>query len=521
MAQLMVMEDGVIREIPADTSSASILAHYASQGYFDARINSLEGDHISITRGCRYSLKELVLEPADWPSEALRKSMKGFYERPVVEEEIEAAINRFIAEGYLQAEAGIGRLELERETCQVSIYAELKRGKRFFSSGLFFSGLSDFSPKYLSRISGYRDSLLLSENNLKRLQAELRGSELFEEVSEPVILQQEDKSVILFAVQERQLSQLDGVLGYSPDAAGNARIVGDIEASLWNVAGEGNSLDVRYQRLRPETSRLKLGISQHWIGEIPVGFEAGFGIYQNDSTYQTRKLALDAFYWLGPGFRLTGGISSLVSSSAVTDQRLNREPDGKKQSASLGFSYSQLDRYELPRSGYRLSISLGLSNKDLDEDSLLSYRQQEIRGTASIYIPVSALSAVAIGIHGYYNLSERYTESDLVRFGGVNSLRGYAEEQFLASELLWGDMEYRYFIRPDSYLFGFGALARYYRPPLVNESDDSFSQAGLLYSAGLGISYRTRAGRLKFTYALSPRESLGNGKVHIGIITSL
>lgn len=520
-AQLKGTTEAVFREVPTDTSAASILYRYVSEGYFDARIDSVEGKGLGIIKGCRYTVKELIFEPEDWDSEPVYKSQKGVYKRPKVEAEIEAMVNQYISDGYLQAEAGIDHFQLNRKACEVSIYVSLKRGKRFFSSGIFFSGLSNYSPKYLSRISGYRDSLLLSESNLRKLRAELTGSELFKEVSKPVILTQEGKKVILFAVQERQLNQFDGMLGYSPDAAGNVQIVGDIRASFSNIVGEGDGLNFQYQRLRPETSRMKVGISQNWIGEIPVGVEAGFGIYQNDSTYQTRTFTINAYYWLGPGFKLTGSINSVISTSAVTEESINREPDGRKQSASLGFNYSQLDRYELPRSGYRLAVSLALANKDLDEDSLLSYRQQEMRGTASVYVPVSALSTVAIGIHGYYNLSKRYTESDLVRFGGANSFRGYAEEQFLASELLWADTEYRYFIKPSSYMFVFGALGRYYRPPLINEVDDSFSRTELLYASGLGFSYKTRIGQLKFTYALSPGESLGNGKVHIGFLTSL
>jgi outer membrane protein assembly factor BamA len=115
----------------------------------------------------------------------------------------------------------------------------------------------------------------------------------------------------------------------------------------------------------------------------------------------------------------------------------------------------------------------------------------------------------------------RVTFNDLIRFGGANSFRGYAEEQFQAGRLLWGDIEYRFLLDRNSYLFVFGAAGRFHRPKLLTETSNQFQTTDNLYSTGFGMSYQTRIGRLKFTYAISPEESIGNGKVHFGIRTGL
>ena len=138
-----------------------------------------------------------------------------------------------------------------------------------------------------------------------------------------------------------------------------------------------------------------------------------------------------------------------------------------------------------------------------------------------MYFPIFDKSVIAFSSQGYFVTSNDFTDSDLIRFGGANSFRGYSEEQFRASQLIWGDIEYRFLVNRSSYLFGFGAVGAFNRPKLLTEDDDSFQISDWLISTGFGISYRIKIGRLKFTYAISPNESIGNGKVHVGIVTRL
>jgi outer membrane translocation and assembly module TamA len=134
-------------------------------------------------------------------------------------------------------------------------------------------------------------------------------------------------------------------------------------------------------------------------------------------------------------------------------------------------------------------------------------------------------------------LSPHYTETDLNRFGGAKSLRGFREEQFQSSHMLWGDLEYRYLLDRFSYAFIFSAAGYYQRPVLVfdersapassfTEQDESRElvenasrqkQSEMLYSYGFGFSYATPVGIIRFNYALSQADSFANGKVHVGI----
>ena len=101
---------------------------------------------------------------------------------------------------------------------------------------------------------------MASKENLDRIRRNLSSSELVEQVSDPVIYLENDNYVVLFEVKEQNLNQLDGLIGFVPDETGKGQIVGDLDISLWNVLREGNTFELQYQRLKPETSRLNLGI---------------------------------------------------------------------------------------------------------------------------------------------------------------------------------------------------------------------------------------------------------------------
>tara|TARA_R110002050_G_scaffold78284_8_gene167170 strand:- start:17893 stop:19533 length:1641 start_codon:yes stop_codon:yes gene_type:complete len=526
-SQIKVVEDGkeVQISLPSSnqevTTSVRLLQHYSSQGYLSTQIDSSVQNSFWVSKGCKFRVDSFTYFESVSPEQILPIDNKpDYYTKVDVEDKIEALKANYASNGYVNAMAEIVRLEPLFEDCSVSIDVLINKGELAYSSGIFFSGATQSSQNYLTRISRYRDSTLVSKPNLNRIRTELIGSQLFDKVSEAELFYEEGKLIIVYAVQERTINRFDGILGYAPDASGDGQIVGSIDAQLWSVFTDGNALDFTFQRLRPETSRLNIGVSQSWIKDIPIGVGIDFSIYQNDTTYQTRNVELQGFYWLAPGFRVNGGLNYFVSNSAI-DSGFESEPDGKKQSVSLGFNYSTLNSYELPTSGYQLSVDLDIANKDIDGDSALAFKQQTIQAELEGYYSLSTKSVLMSSLNGYFVKGSKFTESDLTRFGGANSFRGYAEEQFLASQLIWANLEYRFLVTTSSYLFGFGSAGNYYRPALINEVNAQFKQKGFLYSTGFGISYRTRIGRLTFSYAISPQESVANGKVHFGITTSL
>ncbi len=523
---IQVLENGEVSRtivLPDKNQKSTIQqlsAFYTDKGYFDVQISSTDEEPIQVKTGLRYRIRSLAFE-LEVDSVFVENEIAGeLYSSELIEKRINEEYLKTVEEGYLNAKVSIEDINLDSLSKTVSITALKIRGEQIRVSKIIFKGNRINSQRYLSRLAQTEDSVVASKENLNQIRRNLSTSELVEQVSDPVIYLENDNYVILFEVKEQNLNQLDGLIGFVPDETGKGQIVGDLDISLWNVLREGNAFELQYQRLKPETSRLNLGISQDWIANIPLSIGMDFSFYQNDTTYQTRNIGLTGSYLLNSDLSIKSRIYSQNSSSG-SESDFSKEPDGSKQGGDLGFNYSKLDRREVPTSGVSLDVIYGVANKDIQEDSALAFRQQRLETKIKGYIPLFEKSVLATSINGFYVIGDQFTESDLIRFGGANSLRGYSEEQFTASELLWGDIEYRFLTDQYSYLFLFTAAGMYKRPQLYSETDDSFTQKDFLYSGGFGLSFRTAIGRLKFTYALSSTETFGNGKVHFGIRTSL
>lgn len=495
-----------------------LLKWLADQGYLSATVSSIGEQYAEIKRNCAYQLNQIMVSYADSLQADSLIDVNVKYTRDLLKDKIEALLEDLGNQGYPFAKAEITALSPNEENCTLQGNLTIDKGEKASISGIYFSGNKTNSKDYLTKISRFEAGRTITPGYLRFLRNNLNSSELFHFVSNGQILLESGKPVVVFEVQERAMNVFDGLLGYVPDATGKGQIVGDITLSLWNVFTQGSGFNFEYQRLRAETSELNLEVSQDWIGNIPLGLSAGFQIYQNDTTYQSRDIELNGHYRISGNLKLIGGINYEATVSG--DDRLNIvEPDGRKRTANLGFQYSSFDNYEVPTSGNRIAVTYGIANKNLEKDSTGSFIQNSLRVNAAQFIPIGNASVVALSAQTFLLEADKVTTNDLIRFGGANSFRGYAEQQFRAGKLMWGDLEYRYMLDRSSYLFTFGAVGGFHRPKLLTESDSRFKNTDYLYSTGFGLSYQTRIGRLKFTYAISPEESLGNGKVHFGITT--
>lgn len=515
----LVDADGNSLPIPAELQEQlnlgnlenEIISWYAKQGFLNVDVEKYIDNKFRVIKGCKFDAIIFGLDKEIHTMKYSESNIAAYFKERIEQE---------VREGKYYTSIKVESINPMVKRCLVEIYAGFNTNEQVFLRDLTFDGNTLNSDSYITKRSYFKDSLLASTENITELGLKISQTELFEFVGDPEVIIQEEVPMLKMKVVEQSRNQFDGVLGYVPNIKGNGQIVGDLSLSLWGVFADGNGVDVDYERLEPEVSRLTLNISQHWFGLIPIGSSFGFNIFQNDTTYQSREIYLDGYLELGNGLKLIGdiGFSTITGSS---NSELWSEPDGKKRKGSLGFRYSNVFGTEAPRDAIETEIRFGVVNRIIEIYSLPSFNQQFIEVLFKKYTPIGKQSVIAGQLQSYVLKSKNFTDIDLYRFGGAKSLRGFMEEQFLASQVAWGDLEYRYLTNASSYLFGFVGAGWFHRPKLITESNAQFKTTKCIQSLGFGLSYKTKVGRLTFTYALSPNESLGNGKVHVGFITSL
>ena len=125
---------------------------------------------------------------------------------------------------------------------------------------------------------------------------------------------------------------------------------------------------------------------------------------------------------------------------------------------------------------------------------------------------------LAVKLHGGELRGPFFETSDLFRMGGFNSLRGYKEDQFLGSRIIWGNFEYRFLLTNRTYFFLFFDNGYFLRKEDVDRNIPKIE--GYKTGYGLGINLETSLGILGVSFAFGEGDSFSDGKIHFGIINN-
>ncbi|NCT17543.1 MAG: BamA/TamA family outer membrane protein, partial [Flavobacteriia bacterium] len=111
--------------------------------------------------------------------------------------------------------------------------------------------------------------------------------------------------------------------------------------------------------------------------------------------------------------------------------------------------------------------------------------------------------------------SDTFLINELVRFGGINSIRGFDENSINASMFSVLNTEYRYQLGNDAYIHTIMDIAYF-----ENKITPAKSQ---LYSFGIGLGMSTKAGIFKLNIANGKLKDqsfkLSNTKIHLSLTT--
>jgi outer membrane protein insertion porin family len=100
--------------------------------------------------------------------------------------------------------------------------------------------------------------------------------------------------------------------------------------------------------------------------------------------------------------------------------------------------------------------------------------------------------------------------------GGTRTVRGYREEQFLASRTAWANLEYRLMLTQRSYAFVFSDGGYYLRE--ADPERGIVKNEDIILGYGIGITVETAIGLLGVSFALAQGNSFSEGKIHFGVI---
>jgi outer membrane protein insertion porin family len=368
--------------------------------------------------------------------------------------------------------------------------------------------------------------LFYSQEKIYQLPEKLNKLRFFEPVKTPTFyINNNDEGVLLIEVKERQTNNFDGIIGYIPPGKNEDKgyITGLVNISLRNLFGTGRAIALRWNKFSRKSQELELKYLEPWLFSYP--FNIVLNLYQRiqDTTYVQRKFEGQTEYLSTETISASVilGTESIIPTERVVP--VFTVFNSSLITTGVSFKLDTRDDPFSPTKGILLENKLLYSRKKINGPLEFvtniverNISLQRIISDFRFFFSIFNKQVSAFSFHLRELKGKSFENSDLFKFGGTNSLRGYIEEQFLANRVFWTNIEYRFLLTKRSFVFpffDFGYYMRQFEPLKRISKSEAF-----LYGYGVGLNIETGLGILAISFALGKDDSFSEGKIHFGVV---
>jgi outer membrane protein assembly factor BamA len=441
-------------------------------------------------------------------------------------------------QGYPFATVGLDSLRLTGR--DIAGRVVLRRGPAVYFDSLQVVGSSKTKKRFLTKYLQLTPGLPYSQQRVDAAVALLRQLPYVRLRAAPEVRFARNQARVYLLLDERPANQFDAIVGLLPAANGasGVQFTGDVTINLRNLRGGGKQVGLQWRKTDALSQLLDASYLHPNIFGTPLEVGATFNLYKQTGNYLTLRPRLQVSYPTARAGRLTffaeQSSSRLLLDSAAYAQlgTLPNYVDSEYNSYGLGYSRANLDDLYFPHRGLFVSLQGGVGTKTIRRNAAISETlyagvnmrstQYSFGGRAERYWALGRQGVLLVRARGEGLFNQQFFLNDLFRLGGLNSLRGFTENQFYTNAYGVGTVELRQFTGPEGYVFLFadqGLLQAYNFTTTQLTSRALDSPTGL----GAGLSFRTAAGLFQFVYSvgrsqfLNTRFSLTNSKIHFGL----
>jgi len=450
-----------------------------------------------------------------------QKQLHNFYEK---------VIAFYENNGYPFASIRLDSVVVKHNTLSGLVHIE--KNNLYKIDSVIIKGTATVSDQYIKNYIRIKENDLYNESAVRKMSTRIKELPFVAEVQPPKIYFNEKNAKIVMLLKKKNASRFNGILGIVPDENGKVRLNGDVKLNLMNSFRKGEEIGFNWRAIQNNAQDLKLNLVYPFLLNSPFGLDYSFNLYKKDSTY------IDIFNKIGVRYILKGNnyfslfyhnkTSNLLTQTGFSSLTvLPSFADISTQLYGIGVYNANLDYRLNPRKGYEIDIKGSLGNKKIRKNAQINeqlYDGLNLNSTLytfnsdlALYIPLKKRSVIKLGVQTGYTFNENLFDNELLRIGGLKTLRGVDEEAIFASFYSIQTLEYRFLLEQNSFLYLFTDAAYYEKKTKDNYLSDR------PYSFGLGISFETNAGIFSVSYAIGKQfdnpVQFRSAKIHFGFIS--
>ncbi len=315
------------------------------------------------------------------------------------------------------------------------------------------------------------------------------------QLKHPEILFTTDSTKVYVYLEKRKSNTFDGFIGFSNNEGNKLTFNGYLDLNLENTLHLGEQFSLNWKSDGNNQKTFKAGIEIPYLFKSPIGLKAQINIFKQDSTFQNTQTAIDLGYFINYNSRMYLGYQA-TESSDIQNTNNTRISDYTNSFVTANFEHHKFDDIKpifLKKTSLRMSIGTGKRTKNSLLETSGINQQFYWNINALHHFELNKNNSIKLTLQNYYLRSDTYIINELYRFGGINSIRGFAENSLQAHFVTAILSEYSYLLSPDLYLHSILDYAYY--------QDGSTNLKDTLLGIGFGMGLQTKNGLLKLAIA--------------------
>jgi outer membrane protein insertion porin family len=406
------------------------------------------------------------------------------------------------------------------------IYLSLSEGKKSSINKIEVTGNASTKDYVIVRELRIEPGEEYSQEKVENLPRRLNKLRFFDPVPVPSFyLDSKSDGVLQINVKERNTNNFDGIIGYIPPANENESgyVTGMVNITLRNIFGTGRAASISWEKLTRVSQELDLKYLEPWLFGYPFNLNAQLFQRIQDSTYVQRIIGGGIEYLATEDISATAFVLAEQVIPTTREVPVFTVYNSSSITTGVGLKIDLRDDPLATLSGFVFENSYSYSAKTItgppeyiSEGLETEINLQRITAGFGAFIEIFPRNVIALKVNGKELNGPFFEQSDLWRFGGTKTVRGYREEQFLASRIAWTNLEYRLMLSQRTYTFVFFDSGYYLLeaiPEIGIVRNEDF-----IFGYGIGIALDTAIGLLGVSFAFADGDTFSEGKIHFGII---
>lgn len=455
---------------------------------------------------------------------------KAFSNKQMVQLQ-EKVINYYENNGYPFASIKLDSVSIDSNFISATLL--VNKHELFKIDSVVINGNVKLNPKFLYRYISIFPGKPYNESALKTCSSKLLQLPfVFQTRPQLVRLTNKTNKLILF-LDKKNASQFDGIVGVQPDAStGKTILTGDVKIKLMNgILHNGETFDMEWRRLQSLTQDFKGKFIYPYMFGSSFGSDYALKIYKRDTSFIDINNDVGIhYYFSGLNYvklNFKQRSSNLISTYGLTNvTTLPNYADVSTQMNGIGVFYEKLDYRFNPKRGISVQVNASAGSKKIRKNPkindiaytnlLLNSTQYVYDAIINGYIDLSKNNVLRLGLQSASIFGNAPVfRNEMLRIGGLKTLRGFDEESIFTTFYVIPTIEYRFLFAQNSNIIVFAEGAFYEMNGFNTYRNDT------PFSVGTGINFETKAGILSINYALGNQYYSGfdarNGKIHFGL----